>query len=235
MPDLIGDLNSKPDPAYWMFNSEIGAMHDILDNRLVPAHERPYVEAALADLVDCLRTDLAARNRFQEARIQNEVHHQLRSRPDSLTGKVVVEQWVPALKRWLVSGAFDPLTDTNEIIRQLQAGDPRFKSMADAVAEAREKSAQVKRARDSEQAARVLDTVDALTERARDEFIEVETALHTGETIHVRGDDRRFIEKTLDRTRAAAAQGDVEAQSVLTHGQRDTPLCLNPGDNPLNR
>lgn len=235
MTQLVGDLISAPKPEFWMFNSEIRSMHEMLSDSRVGLHERPYIRSVLADLVAVLERDLANRNLFQEARIKSEVHHQLRCRPDSLTEKLVVEQWVPALDTWLVSGAFDPATPTEEIIRQLKQGDPRFKSAGDALEEKRAEAKRNRAARDREHMAQVGDAIASMSERALTEFMDVERALHTGETIELKGDDLVQVEKMHEATRKAAARGDHMAGHILQHGRGDGPTCLNPEDNPLKR
>lgn len=230
---LVGDLSSTPVADRWLWDEEILA----LDNLLAfhpPEPERSTFVEIIHDRRQMLASELAERVFLTEI-VKRDVHHQLRARSDFRNPRIVIEQWVPALQCWLTSGTFDLDTPSHIIVRNLRMGDPRFETPQEALDRQRAASAKRRAQIDAESDLKIKDAIANLSSERLDQFIAVEQALKTGETITSRGDDARFLERATARTKSAAARGDVEAQSVLTYGVRDTHLCVNPGDNPTVR
>lgn len=230
---IVGDLSSLPNPDRRLWTDEIHAL-DQLIRMGAPPEQAAIFRDIIHDRRAILEQELRERE-FLTKMINAEVHFQLRARSDFAEAKIVVEQWVPAVNCWLISGKFDIDATPAYIIAELQKGDPRRTSAAEVFAAAKEAATAKRAARDAESSLKVLDAVNDLSAARLDEFIAVEEALKTGETITSRGDDRRTLDTLEARTRDAAAAGDSEAQSVLTHGVRDNVMCHNPGDNPLVR
>jgi hypothetical protein len=177
---------------------------------------------------------LARSSPFLTHILQTQVNHQLRSRTCSSTGQIVIEQWIPSLRCWLTNGLYPPSTPAAKIVSDLLAGDPTRKTADEELADRREASAAIREKNEKEGDDRVASVVSSLSSERVRNFVEVERALHTGETITVRGDDRRTIESLVESTKKAAIQGDGEAQAVLTRGgQADNPTCILSTTNPF--
>lgn len=236
MPELIGDLSSFPDYHRRLHDETVIGLSWLLENANVPENEKSTLIQIICDRIAMLSSELDAAPPFLDALIKSQVSHQLRVRQDFERGQLAVEQWVPFHRGWLVAGYFDCDTSADEIIRQLRANDPRHNSADRILAETRGAAEVQRKANDAKGDERVMAAVDSLSSRALGTFLEVETALRTGETILAHGDDANFIESAQAKTKAAAKAGDIEAQRVLTvGGQHDTAACLNPGHNPAIR
>lgn len=227
---LIGDLTSLPKPERALYNSDI---YGLLWARPYAGLETGFLDQCILDRMQFLRSELAQVDFLFDSIVRDHMGPQFRTRPDLQRMKIAVEQWVPALDIWMVNGYFDPDTTAYHIVSTLQAGDPRRLSPIDALAERRAQAESNQISHDRASTDRVLGAVDALTDRQVQNFVAVEQALQTGETITVREDDRRQIENLVESTRHAAYRGDVEAQQVMIRGQRDNPSCLLPSTNPL--
>ena len=229
---LVGDLHSLPDASRRLVDQDVYALLWALPHAL--PSEKSWLEGLIKERMMQLESELAASNVFLTTMLQQRVNHQLRSRPDFATGKICVEQWVPALRCWLVNGLFPPTTPALEIIRVLQAGDPTRRTAEEEVAERREAASVQREKNEKAGDQKVLDTVAALGSHRIEQFLDVERALQTGENIAVRGDDRRTIESLTEATRDAAEKGDKEAQQVITQGgQADNRTCILPSTNPF--
>lgn len=227
----VGDLSSLPRPDRWFWIEEIQA----LDALIQMGCPEPNT---MRDIIRYRREILAGELREREllTRLINDaVHFQLRARSDREQGDIVIEQWVPYVNGWLISGRFLIDATSSQIITELQKGDPRRTSAADTLADTRDAAATRRAQIDATSTLKVLDAVADIPSERLDEFMAVEQALHTGETITSRGDDRRTLDLLESRTRDAAANGDSEAQLVLARGVQDNRMCHNPGDNPLVR
>lgn len=229
---LVGDLHSTPDAARKFVDQDIYALEWALGFAL--PSEKSWMEGMIKERRAQLESELAQSNVFLTTMLQTQVNHQLRSRPDFATGKIAVEQWVPALRCWLVNGLFDPTTPALEIIRVLQAGDPTRRTAEEEIAEKRTE-AEAQRVRNEKAGdQKVADVVASLSNERVQNFVDVERALQTGENITVRGDDRRTIERLTEGTEKAARQGDQEAQQVIERGGvADDRTCILPTTNPF--
>lgn len=234
MVPLIGNLDESPPLDKLLHINDIVALTFLLAHSRVPWDQRSIVADIIEERKVMLLVELATVRPALDLEVRA-FHHQLRARDDQQTGQIAVEQWIPSEQCWLVNGYF-PYSHTDEqVLDALRAGDPRRKSGDEFSLEVRQRAQANAKAHDAASTERVLGAVDSLSVRALDDMIAVEEALHTGETITMRGDDRQFLDKALDKTQRAAAAGDIQAQAVLSGGVRDTHLCVNPGDNPLNR
>ena len=70
---------------------------------------------------------------------------------------------------------------------------------------------------------KILAAVDTLSSRQITEFIEVERAIHTGETITAHGSDLKTLERMQEGQRKAQAEGQR-----ISHGR----MAINPGMHP---
>lgn len=232
----LGDLTTTPDPSRRLWTDEIHALEYMVQSGHCPPSQLSTMELIITEVMQRTKAELASANPFAQARLVKEVSHQLRLRPSFEQGDLVVEQYIPHLRIWLVCGRFPIDHDLADIIYQLQKGDPRHQT-ATAHYEARKAEAAANRAAaDAASTAHVLAVVNDLSPTRRDQFIAVEEALKSGETITARGDDRAAIERGIALTESAARGGEHEAQQVILRGgRRDNAACDNPGSNPLIR
>jgi hypothetical protein len=229
-PALYGDLSTAPKPERRLFNQDTHALEWIIPHA---GSDKLFFIQVLRDAQALLEAELSSSDPFVDSLLVQAMGHQFRTRPDLSHAMLAVEQWVPALDCWLVNGYFPFDTPIHHIIRTLEAGDPRKQTPLEALEESREQAAAIRKSNEAASSAKVLGAVDALTSRQVENFVAVEQALHTGENITVRGQDRTTIERLVADTKKAAYTGDLEAQSVMTRGQRDNPTCALPTTNPL--
>lgn len=229
---LVGDLSSFPNPHYRLVDQDIYAFQWALP---FAGSDRPFLEDLITERTAQLASELVSADPILNRLLITRVNHQLRSRPSFERSCIVIEQWIPSLRCWLTNGYYPFGTPYSRIVEDLERGDPRKKTAEEDLSEKREAAARIQKSNDDAHSLKVLDTVASLGNDRIQRFVEVEKALHTGESITVREDDRRQIEKLYEATRDAAHKGDAEAQSVLINGQQDNPTCLMPSTNPLRR
>lgn len=227
---LTGDLHSLPKPERRLFNSDTYGLEWAIPHAGSEAH-------TLHDLIrrrqELLRSELANCDLLLDAVLLNGLGPQFRSRPDYERGQVAVEQWVPALDCWMVNGYFPPSSTPRHILDVLLQGDPRRKTAEEELEDRRNQAVKVQKSNDQRATDRLLNVLDSMSSRQVEQFVEVEQAIHTGESITTHGSDYHTIELLESDTRKAAALGDREAQAVLTRGQHDNPTCILPTTNPL--
>lgn len=227
---LVGDLSSFPNPHYRLVDQDIYAFQWAIP---YAGSDRPALEDLIENRTAQLSAELLASDPVLTRALQTQVNHQLRSRPSFERNCIVIEQWIPSLRCWLTNGYYPYGTPISRIVSDLEKGDPRKKSADEELADRREASAKIRQSNEDAHSLKVMDTVAALGPQRIERFIDVENAIHTGEAITCREDDRRHIERLYESTKTAANRGDLEAQSVITHGQQDNPTCLLPSTNPL--
>lgn len=142
----------------------------------------------------------------------------------------IVERAVEEMRCWLPVVIWKDenklaLPLDNRLMEALLSGDMwRFSSPEECL---RFKRAAAEKVREQNQRAadeKILEAVDSLGEKRIKNFIEVERALATGETITPHGDDLRFVEHAERETEKAEAAGETIRNK-----------CVNPGQNPLRR
>ena len=229
---LIGDLHSTPDPMRRLVDQDVYAME--WARTMAAPDQYSQIDEMIKTLTTVVRCSLEKADPFLDALVRTKVNHQMRTRPDLETGETIVEQWIPALRCWLVNGKFQPDVPTWEIVKVLQAGDPTKETPEEALERKRGEAAVQREKNEKAGDQKVLDVVNSLSDKRLNQFVEVERALQTGESITVREDDRRQIETLVENTRKAAAKGDKESQEVITNGGvTDNRTCILPPTNPF--
>lgn len=230
--DLYADLNTRPPTDRAHMIQDIEGLIKIRENPVTFGDVKSIVEGIISDRLDMLRAELSQAPVMLNRMIHEQVHHQLRARPDFQTSRLAIEQWVPALGFWLISGFYEHDTPYAKIVADLQDGDPRRKTPTQRLEESRVAAASQREINERESAQRVMAVIDNMSTTQISEFLKVERAIKTGETMIAHGEDLAFIERSLSLTKSTAAQGDLESQSILDHGKVDTDACVNPGHNP---
>ena len=229
---LVGDLHSLPKPERRLCNQDVYALEWAIPHS---GGERHTLEGLIREAQSIIRAELLQSDPFLDGLLAAGLGSQFRSRPDFARGKLAIEQWIPSMDCWMVNGYFDFRTPYRTIVSVLEAGDPRKQTPSEHLEEVRAAAAAKRESNERKSTDKVLGVIDSLTSRQVENFVAVEQALHTGENITLRGDDRRRIESLVEQTKEAAHKGDREAQKVVTMGQQDTPLCITPNSNPLRR
>lgn len=224
--ELKGDLISAPGIDDWYRIDEIYTLEKMIP--YAPAEDKGTMRRIIRERIQMCRAELDAVGIATRQTMLETMGPQFRLRMDFQRLKLACEQWMPSLKLWLINGYYEPNYSARRICDELKAADPTRpeNDPLTQLAQRREQAAQIRARNEAEGDARVQDAIDALPERAVKQFVEVESALRTGEQITFRGDDARKLEGLVDSTKMAARHGDLEAQQVLTHGQRDTPALV---------
>jgi hypothetical protein len=224
--ELKGDLVSAPAADEWYRIEEVSTLEKMVPH--APLHERSTMRNIIRERIQMCRAELDAVGAATRQTMLHGMGPQFRLRMDFQRLKIACEQWMPSLRLWLVNGYYDPATTARQIVEDLKRNDPRREENDPLTQLAERRLAAAKKRAENEAAgdAKVLAAVDQLGSRGITQFLEVERALRTGEQITFRGDDAKTLENLTNKTKAAAAQGDQEAQSVLTHGVRDTPALV---------
>lgn len=110
------------------------------------------------------------------------------------------------------------------LIAALKKSDMQRETPAEQVARKREAAGRIQKQNEQAHTDKVLAAVDSLSSKQLKEFIAVEEALHSGDTIQSFGDDRRTIEAAQREKEAALARGE----DIAVNNR-----CINPQNHPL--
>lgn len=232
---LYGDLDTAPPESRRLWVQEIFALDYLRHLPVTQPHQAGILDRMVQDRRDMLEKELADADPRLNRLLRTQVHHQLRARPDFQTDRLVIEQWVPAINYWLVSGSYDRHTPYATIIAELQEGDPRRRTPTERLEDRREIAAANQIANEQAGTDKVAAVIDNMSRSQISRFLEVERAIKTGETIVAHGEDESFLEFAHNQTLAAAYMGDKESIDSLASGVVDTDACVNPGHNPAVR
>lgn len=188
------------------------------------SHEVPLIEAKILD---------------HRARIEAGLHHptsdhwtpqlqvldkRLRLRWDLSLGWVVeraVEEW----ECWAICGVIGLRCVPVNLLDIMRAGDMQRVGADEYLRAKREAAEAVRSGNEKRSTDAVLGAVDRLTDKRIKEFIAVERAVQTGETITAHGE----TERSLDRMRQASFRAEQESDL------HDESQSLNPGAHPLRQ
>lgn len=140
----------------------------------------------------------------------------------------VIERAVPEWRCWAVCGVLGFHYVPINLLAILAAGDMQRIGPKRYLEQKRAAAQRVRDENDRLSTERVAAAVDSLSEKRIKEFIQVEKAVQTGETIVAHGE----TEKSLDRMRQASFQAQ---QSPETSDLHDESQAINPDDHPLRR
>jgi hypothetical protein len=157
-------------------------------------------------------------------KLQHEIDELLRLRWDFLHGWVV-ERAVAEWGCWAICGVIGQRQIPYNLIDILHAGDMQRIGPDNYLRQKRAAAEQVRQSKESATTDKVLGAVDRMSEAGIKNFIAVERAIHTGDTIVAHGE----TEKMLDRMTQASFR--AEQQSDL----HDEKQAFNPQDHPLRR
>jgi hypothetical protein len=117
-----------------------------------------------------------------------------------------------------------------QLIAMLRSCDmQRFESPQEYVARKREAAEKVEARNERASMDQVMGAVDQMSTKQLENFIAVEEARASGETITARGEDAKFLERAAEERRKALAQAEARGEILsLDIGDR----AINPGMHP---
>lgn len=218
-------------PAYW--DIEISTLSYMLEHGMWKAHEISMIEHQLEDRKAQILAGLGSASQiFWTAKIQKEVDENCRVRHDPILGWML-DRWIEDLMCWhpvgyigtggkadrIVKDGIDTVVTVDDMVRPdivqyLKDHDmqrPGYLEHKAAMAEA------VREYNKQKSTDKVLAAVDSLSNKQVREFVEVEKAIQTGDTVIMHGPCREMFDKL------------TEAGKKAPPG----PQSLNPGMNPF--
>jgi hypothetical protein len=172
---------------------------------LAQIHTWPQVRHLIRERCEQFRSGRTQAPRWFRKRL-HELDRLLEVRWDYLGQQWIIERYSRADRAFVTVMQLQGHLD-QEVINTLQEGDTwRFPSPEAYLAYKREKSARIRAQRQKEGDEKVLAAVDSLSKKRAEEFLEVENALRTGETVIVHGDD----EKAFDHMQTGAEKARAE-------------------------
>lgn len=187
----------------------------------------PVLRSYIMDRCERYRAGLRHAPRWFALRLR-EIDPLLQLRWDFSLRCWVVDRFSPAddawakVVIWKEDGVALPLD--NRLLDALHEGDMwRFPSAAAYLRHKRAQSAAVRARNDRQSTEKVLEVVDSLSSKQITEFIEVERAIQTGETIVAHGPALKTLEHMEAGGRRAAAAGIAPVSHVH---------AINPGAHP---
>ena len=105
----------------------------------------------------------------------------------------------------------------------------RFESPSTYLAKQREAAERTQRANDQAATDKVAEAVDSLSSKQIEEFIAVETAIATGETITAHGSSASYLERAQQERRQFLKKAEAEGRPLVLDDPR---AALNPGMHP---
>src|SRR5436190_2681661 len=117
-----------------------------------------------------------------------------------------------------------------QLLKMLQKCDmQRFESPSAYLAKQREAAERTQRANDQAATDKVAEAVDSLSSKQIEEFIAVETAIATGETITAHGSSASYLERAQQERRQFLKKAEAEGRPLVLDDPR---AALNPGMHP---
>jgi hypothetical protein len=186
------------------------------------SHEVAHIERQLRDRQAQIEAGLTSGTSLHWTAQLQTLDPRLRLRWDLKQGWVI-DRAVPEWGCWAICGVLGHRHVPLNLLDIMRAGDMQRVGADKWLEQKREAAKRVRDANEKRSTDAVLGAVDRLTDKRIKEFIAVERAVQTGETIVAHG----ATERSLDRMRQASFR--AEQQSDL----HDTSQALNPADHPL--
>jgi len=201
------------------------SIHDrVLGTALMDVDEVAKLEARIRDRKEMVRYGvLRCPSWFQEE--LNRLDSKMRAWWDSWEEKWVLDRlqdegYYLTVIQFRPNGQFQL---DRSLLEALKASDMQKYSPGEYLARKREAAEEIKKKNDQAATDKVMAAVDSLSSKQIKNFIAVEEAIRSGETITAHGQDAKFLEHAKQETQAALARGE----------QLDNPAaCLNPGMHP---
>lgn len=199
---------------------EARTLMDMLARGCWLSHEVSGIERQIRDRREQVAAGLSSpTSAHWTAKLQT-LDKQLRLRWDFKQGWVI-ERDVPEWRCWAICGVLGFREVPLNLLDILRRSDMQRVGPDEWLRQKREQAAKIRESNDRNATEKVLAAVDKLSEKRVKEFIEVERAVQTGETIVAHGES----EKMLDRMRQASfrAEQEPDPAAELTP---DHPLML---------
>lgn len=150
--------------------------------------------------------------------------------------KLVIEHFHPQTNWQIIGGGEWRNHDNGQpyspeaMIAMLRAGDMQQKGTAKYLEEKKNNAIAVQRSNDSAHTRKVNAAVDSLSTKQVKQFIDVQNAIRSGETVVPLGDDAKFLEKVHTTSKKEAAR---LGKSLKKAARNDDMAAMNPGQHPL--
>jgi len=196
-------------------DAEVVTLISMLERGLWSPTEISNIERQICDRIAAVRAGVSHPvARFWTKKIQEEVDVYTRLRWDFQNGWTL-DRYSEGM--WQVVGVLGFCTVRSDLVEYLIEHDmQRWSSPEKYLAFKREKAASVRARNERYGTSVVLEAVDKLSDKSLKNFIEVERAIQTGDTVIMHGSDR----KTFDRMVAAGKKAPPG------------PTSINPGMHP---
>lgn len=210
-----------PHPTY---DLEAKTLIDMLGQGKWSPSEIPLIEQKIRDIRGRVEAGLSSpTSRHWTARLQS-LDAKLRLRWDFVVGWVI-ERAVDEWGCWAICGTLGWRHVPLNLLDIMRAGDMQRVGPEKWLEQKRAAADRVRTTNEKLSTDAVLGAVDRLTDKRIKEFIEVERAVQTGETITAHGE----TERSLDRMRQASFRAQQESDL------HDESQAMNPQDHPLRQ
>lgn len=222
------------------YDLESKTLMDMLAKGLWLPTEVPAIEHKIKDTVARVKAGLSNPTAAYWTAQVHRLDERLRLRwdipepiPHPIKGPIesqgwVIERWVPEWEAWAICGVLGQRHVPTNLLEILKKGDmQRYGTPEEYLKVKREAADAIRVANEKRGTDTVLAAVDKLSDKRIKEFIAVERAVQTGETIVAHG----ATEKSLDTMR----QASFRAQALEGSDLHDESQSLNPGAHPLRQ
>lgn len=203
-------------PDYW--DDEVSTLSRLFDRGGWMPHEAALIRRAILDRAEYVRSGV--RNptaRYWTAKIQREIDERTRMRWDFKNGWTL-DRWAEG--RWQVVGVFGFNYIREYLIDYLRENDmQRFPSPEAYAAFKRGKALRVQMANEYRNTQKLLGVIDKMSDKQVKEFITVEKAMQTGETITLHGASHRMLTRMAKASKKSPAPPSGQS--------------INPGGHPF--
>jgi hypothetical protein len=157
---------------------------------------------------------------------------ELRTRYDFERGKLVIEHFHPQTSWQMIGGGEWPEDEkgnplsAGEVIEKLKAGDMQRIGHVEYLKQKKDAAEKIQKRNDAANTEKVAAAVDSLSTKQVRQFIDVQNAIRTGETVVPLGDDAKF----LDKAHVASKKHGKPTKKAVRNDQR---AAMNPGQHPL--
>lgn len=172
-------------------------------------HEVTHIERVIADRQAFVEAGLhTPTGQYWTAKLQSEIEANLRVRWDFNNGWVI-DRWIREDGWWLTIGVLGFHCIRPDLVDYLRSRDMQRVSPDEYLQQKRAAAERVRQSNEKDSTNKVLAAVDSLSDKRVKEFIEVERAMQTGETIVARGE----TEAMLGRMHRASEQAEQSPEA----------------------
>lgn len=201
-------------PAYW--DAEVDALTRLLNRGMWSAHETAVIERAIKDRAEQVQAGVGNPTAVIWTEKIKKVDERLRMRWDFKNG-YTIDRWAQGC--WQVVGVLGFNHVMINLVDYLRERDmQRWPTPEAYLAYKREQAMKVQIANEYKANQQLQTVIDKMSDKQVKEFITVEAALQSGETVRVHGESARMLRRLI--------KGAKNAQLAPSHS-------INPGHRPF--